>query len=532
MLVNLLYGPDGGAQVYPRFANYDPKDAGIEQSLAQNIFQHPVTKHINRVSFLLEHLFLGLDHTHESFSLILDSTSLILNFNKQLTQFTESLKSLNKATDTLLDIDVYEHYFWRFAKSILFSQVIIFQGIVSSFLVLEKMGLFSQIFTSKKLLSRLESGYCEICSSVLNSLYYLNFILLAIGKGGFDGYNFIYYVSLELVLKNNLTGRFEDFSKFLIQNPEINLHHQTLNSDYVARCKVLFVFGMWENYLQQVPVKDQGFVQYLYGVTFDIVRDPLLRDTSLVEAAHSIMLSYFASMDNTKENLHKVFNYTELLVDQFPVRLSAHQLSVAIETLGKKIMIHPIIHENGIYKNSIDEFLYFVYFKGFNMVPGQRIKNARVLLFNSAQPISEIEASSTLSQLKKNSNNTDIIEDNKGEKPKDVTYLNVFSSAENDAAQHFGIRETPNTSREGVLMAFLNVIPYLPLSIFIHWLDKIWNLIMASNQEEQKFLIDRMWKCLSENLDLNRSEVAYDWWYETIRAAEINIGHQPTLFKL
>ncbi|OBA16998.1 hypothetical protein METBIDRAFT_48046 [Metschnikowia bicuspidata var. bicuspidata NRRL YB-4993] len=531
-LTNLLYGPSGGAQIYGFFAHCSPNDKNIEQLLTRNVLQHPTVKHLNRLSFLLEKLFQDLDYSPESHDLVCESVALILVFDRKINYFTESQEFFNKGTQNLKDGDMFAQQYWFLMKSILFSQVLIFQGMISRFLSLKKRGLLSQFFSSKKHSSRFECQYREICSTMLHCLYYLNFILMAIGQGGFDGYNFIYYVALEIVLQNNSPKRFEYFSRLLIGNYEVNLHPQTLNCSYVARCKVLFVLGLWENYLQQSHVKDKEFLEYLYATTFDIVKDPYLQDDDLCEAGHSVMLSYFSGMENSRENMQKVLQYFELLIGQFPQRLSAYQLSVAVETLGKKIMAHSMSYDNSLYKNTIDEFLSFVYNKCFDTVPGQSIENPKVVLFNSAQPISEIEASSTMSQLKDDSGTTNIIDDNKGEKPRDAAYIDVFSTARNDPTENFGIRETPNTSREGIIMAFMNVVPYLPMSVFIHWLNKIWRLIMSSNKEEQNFLIGKLWKCLSENLDLNRCEIAYKWWYETLRAAELNLGHQPALFKL
>ncbi|GEQ67165.1 hypothetical protein JCM33374_g828 [Metschnikowia sp. JCM 33374] len=529
-LIGLLYGPAGGAQLFKLFADWSPNNTDIVQSISHKVFQTPTIKHLNRLSFLLEKLFGNLDYNKKSFDLILESLSLFLTFDRDLNRFTESHKFLNTGAENLKDNDIYEQQYWRLVKSILFSQVLIFQGIISRFMHSRKSSLLSHFFSSSRKASRLENEYRDICSSILHCLYYLNYILIAIGQGGFDGYNFVYYVSMEIVLQNNVPGRFEHFSRLLMGNYEVNLHHQTLNSNYISRCKVLFVLGMWENYLQQSPVKDETFVEYLYSTTFDMVKDPYLHDAYLIEASHSVMLAYFSDMENSQKNLQKVLQYFELLTNQFPVRLSAHQFSVAVETLGKKIMTHSIIYENAFYKSSIDEFLHFVYSKCFNTVPGQPIKNRKVVPLHSAQPITEVEASSTISQLKANKENKDIIESNQAEKPNEL-FMDLASSGK-DSTGYFATRETPNTSREGIIMAFLNVVPYLPMGVFVYWLNKIWILIMASNKEEQKFLIHKMWMGLSENLDLNRCEVAYNWWYETIRAAESNIGHEPTLFKL
>ena len=42
----------------------------------------------------------------------------------------------------------------------------------------------------------------------MTNLYYINFILLSIGQGGFDNYNFVYYLTIELALTTGV--RFEN----------------------------------------------------------------------------------------------------------------------------------------------------------------------------------------------------------------------------------------------------------------------------------------------------------------------------------
>lgn len=92
--------------------------------------------------------------------------------------------------------------------------------------------------------------------------------------------------------------------------------------------------------------------------------------------------------------------------------------------------------------------------------------------------------------------------------------------SENEEYQ-VSIRLTPETTREAMIFAFINLIPYLPLHIFTHWLNKTWTLIDQSNQYESEFLMRILWRVLSENLDLNRCEMAYSWWYEDKRVPEL-----------
>ena len=57
-------------------------------------------------------------------------------------------------------------------------------------------------------------------------------------------------------------------------------------------------------------------------------------NNDLLEASHSVLLFYFAN--NSKVNLDDVMRYVELVLEQFPQRISATQLSIAIETMVRK----------------------------------------------------------------------------------------------------------------------------------------------------------------------------------------------------
>lgn len=515
---------------YRLFAETGPNDPHWEEFIKTKVLQRPVVKHLNRLAFLLESLLRDLPYNNGNFNLIMSLIERMLEFNKELNHFTASQPLLNVGSESASEENKFHAQYLMLMKSYLFFQVIVFQGILSRFVSGRNVNLMYALFRPKRHVSRMEYEYSEIGRSILHSLYYLNFILMDIGLGGFDGYNFVYYVCLEVCLQNNRGASFERFTRYLIGNyKEVNLHHDALNRNYVLRCKVLFVLGLWENYLQMVREKDSNFdpefVEFIYATTIDKARDPSISDHILVEALHSVLLVYFTNKQDTSKALGHVLNYFEVLADQFPRILSANQLSVAVETLGKKILSTPIIYgPDSFYRNSAEEFLEFIFFKCQNTMPGLSIKTSTGTVLTSAQPISEIDAASTMSQLKKNDpNQTDIVKFNKMKKPKDLPGLKLFPSS--DAKEHFSKREVPNTSREALIVAFLHIIPYLPMNAFVHWLDRIWTLIKTSNQEERAYLTDKLWLVLSNNLDFNRCQLAYPWWYETKQAVERDIGH-------
>lgn len=511
----------GDAQRYHLFGDTGPHDPNWEIFVKENVLQKPALKHLNRLAFLLESLLQDLTYTEQNFQLIMHLASTMLDFNKRLNYFTAALRFLNVGSEEVTDENTFQAQYILLLKGFLFFEVIVFQGVLSRFVSLKNVSLGYSLFRPRQHVSRIESEYRQIGQLILHSLYYLNFVLMTIGQGGFDGYNFVYYVCLEVCLQNNTQSQFETFTQYLIGDyNEVNLYFEALNRNYVARCKVLFVLGLWENYLQMVKNKNPRFVEFVFRTAFDLARNPHIQDHLLVEATHSVLLVYFTNKEDTSHDLEQVLNYFEILADQFPRILSANQLSVAVETLGKKIMLTPIIYENnGVHRTSVDEFLEFVFFKCQNTRPGQRIEKSSESVFTSAQPIQEIDAASTMSQLKKlNSDQTDIVKHNKRKKPKDLAGVNLLPQTPRDPRENFTKREVPETSREALIVAFLNIIPYLPLNIFVRWLDKIWLLIMASNAAERAYLTDKLWQVLSNNLDYNRCKLAYPWWYETKNA--------------
>lgn len=507
-LVDLMYGTKGYCQRYSYFGNELVSETDVELLLL-----NPVSKHINRLSTLLERLFAGLDYRENAYDAIFQVLDIILMFNEKLNDFVKGHSHLDRDPD-LFGENTPQKSLWFFFKSIFFSQVLMFQGIITRFVESRNIGMLRQFSAPGSHLSTTEMHYTDICYRIIQCLYYSNFILVSIGQGGFDGYNFVYYVSLELCCKNNIATRFQTFSRSLIGNYEVNIHHNSLNASYVSRTKVLFVLGLFESYFQQAAFKDKLYESFIFEISFELTENQFLLDINITEAGHSVLLAFFSKTKNDEAGIARVLQYFEVLLGQFPSRISAMQLSMAVETLGKKIMTSPITYSHGLYQTLVDHFLQFIYFKCMNTASGIPISKKSTALFASAQPIPTTDANSTVSQLPENSSNTNIVEENKHKKLKDLAVIDLILFESGDSKLHFSIRQAPETAREGFILAFLNVIPYLPLSTFEHWLQKIWSLITASNVSERQFLADKFWVILSENLDLNRCEIAYVWWYE------------------
>lgn len=545
--------------VYQKFFQLNPHNENIESVILNDIMNKPVVKHLNKLSFLLEHYFSALDFTQLEDQVVGQSLIIITNFNKHLNHETKNytlFNNFNNTPDARTGNNPLTQNFWFTMKNLLFSQIIIFQGILSRFLTANSRLLTNKTFfwfSPKKYSgnridttnnnNNIEYQYKDISLQIMTNLYYINFILLSIGQGGFDNYNFVYYLTIELALTTGV--RFEKLTLCLMNNyQEINMYPDVLNSNYIDTSKILFVLGVWENYFQQMNCLTQHrqqeiFNKEIYNIVINLVDAKKYANNDLLEASHSVLLFYFAN--NSKVNLDDVMRYVELVLEQFPQRISATQLSIAIETIGKKILSNPISYNNynsrgnTIFINSAEKFFIFLLNKYSRIEPGVPIKPKSItsvlssgsgeanVSFTSAQPVNEIEAHATLNTLEQEGKlANDVIDENKAKAPSKKIikkYLpdlvgKTKTNSDNHPFEFFDNRLTPETAREATIVSLINLVPYFPLSVFIPWLNQVWDLIVRSDSKEQQFLFNMLWKVISESLDINRGDLAIRWWYE------------------
>lgn len=545
--------------VYQKFFQLNPHNENIESVILNDIMNKPVVKHLNKLSFLLEHYFSALDFTQLEDQVVGQSLIIITNFNKHLNHETKNytlFNNFNNTPDARTGNNPLTQNFWFTMKNLLFSQIIIFQGILSRFLTANSRLLTNKTFfwfSPKKYYgnridttnnnNNIEYQYKDISLQIMTNLYYINFILLSIGQGGFDNYNFVYYLTIELALTTGV--RFEKLTLCLMNNyQEINMYPDVLNSNYIDTSKILFVLGVWENYFQQMNRLTQHrqqeiFNKEIYNIVINLVDAKKYTNNDLLEASHSVLLFYFAN--NSKVNLDDVMRYVELVLEQFPQRISATQLSIAIETIGKKILSNPISYNNNnsrgnnIFINSAEKFFIFLLNKYSRIEPGVPIKPKSItsvlssgsgeanVSFTSAQPVNEIEAHATLNTLEQEGKlANDVIDENKAKAPSKKIikkYLpdlvgKTKTNSDNHPFEFFDTRLTPETAREATIVSLINLVPYFPLSVFIPWLNQVWDLIVRSDSKEQQFLFNMLWKVISESLDINRGDLAIRWWYE------------------
>lgn len=472
---------------------------------ASTYHSSPVVKHINKVSLLLESYLkrLPVDDNEANGAMVLYTVDRLLEMNCALSHWTQQSRYNQPPGGD-------DSEFWLAAKTLLFAQVVVFQGVLTAFLGPRRQGDAVAV-------------YRQVALGILQSLYHLNFALLAIGQGGFDLYNFVYYLAIEIALDGGYTVEpFENMTRVMIGDyREVNLY--AVHHDYIVRSKVLFVLGLWENYLgQQTQRRQLGFAQeVIRPICFEMAaKGGQGADLDVVEGLHSVLLLLFAHKKNLGNA--EILEYLRLVLGQFPGLLSANQLSIAVETLGKFVLQQPRP------ARSSSDFLEFLYAECTRVAPGMLIKPSGDTM-GTAQPIAKYEANLTMLHYEEDDSElgVDIIDANKKKKPKDQYFGPKIPKRVEHELQRLGSvaaperqreatkpRLQPETVREATTFAFINLVPYLPLNAFVQWLDRIWILIRSSNRSEDEFLQGALWRVLSENLDPNRCDVAYDWWYE------------------
>ncbi|CAK9438105.1 uncharacterized protein LODBEIA_P24200 [Lodderomyces beijingensis] len=517
VLVDMIFLDErNSALAYRQYFDESPNNPHVETITQKNILQKPVIKHLNKFSFLLASYLSHLKFTEPIDQLIQDTLRKITNFNHTLSQSCSS--SIFNSFTASKDSSSLFQSFWFFMKNLLFAEVIIFQGLFTRFLTGNNKSNMN--WFSHGDLAIIDRDYRSIALKTIPNLYYLNFILLSIGQGGFDTYNFVYYLSVELALSTG--SYFESLTMSLISNyQEINMYPDVLNRDYIMQSKVLFVLGLWENFLQSKTIYNEKFAKEIYNVTKTLADDKRYDNDDLIEASHSVLLFYFANSKNV--NLQDCVEYVNLLIKQFPNRISATQLCIAIETIGKQILSNPHPSPpNSRFANSAEEFFFFLLDKCAPIQLGYPItKTEENPNFVSAQPISEIGANSTLHTLKQDKQlDNDIVQENKAKKPKDKVVRDLFPKFKKE--YKYEQRLLPETAREAAIVALINLVPYFPISVFTAWVEKIWDLIVKSNESEKEYLVGMLWKVLSDSLDLNRVELAMRWWYDVQQIPQQN----------
>ncbi|KAI3406725.2 hypothetical protein KGF56_000571 [Candida oxycetoniae] len=517
-LVDMIFAdPQISMIVYQKYFYLNPNDPEVETITQKQILNKPVIKHLNRFAFLLAAYLSSLKFDMARAELVDEILQKITNFNQNLSQTCSS--SIFNSFNASKENNPLFQSFWHFMKNLLFAEIAIFQGLFTRFLTGNNKS--SMIWFNRRDLALVDREGRAVALKVIPNLYYLNFILLSVGQGGFDSYNFVYYLSIELALGTK--EYFKQLTMQLIGNyQEVNMYPDVLNHNHLMQSKVLFVLGLWENFLQSKNMHDEKFAKEIYNIVKSLADDRQYMNDDLIEASHSVLLFYFAHNEKNV-NLADCIDYVNILIKQFPSRISATQLCIAIETIGKKILSNPQPYPLGAkFLSSADEFFQFLVDQCVPIQTGLSIKKPEENPnFSSAQPIAQIEANATLNTLEQDKRlQNDVINENKAKKPKDKVVGDLLLPHRRSAEYEFKQRFIPETVREAAVLALINLVPYFPISVFISWLEKIWKLIINSDPLEKEYLIGMLWKVLSDSLDSNRVELAIRWWYNDKRVPE------------
>ena len=493
LLTNLIFKNSYGIRCYTE--TLLPKHNSRQNNKGLSVLQRPVVKHLNKLSFFFESQLKELP-VEPAFNFHLNETmGQFLLFNREMCFFAHThLNPKDLFSKTFDD-------FWFFMKNVLFSEVVLFQGILSRYLTSQaKSPLLSyvNIYRSQPSIS-LSLQYKELALLILHNLYYLNFILSAVGRGGFENYNYVYYLSLELSYNRSVSSsEFEVLTKYLSADyKEMNLSPLVINNDYVACSKIIFVLGLWENYLNQGE-RNSRFVKFdVLPFCLNLLDENRYKDKDLIEGAHSVLLKSFSNND-ISVSLEEAINYVGTLERQYPKLLSFHQLQIAIETIGKKVL-------------SANDF------KGSPESRASIVRTFMDFLFSICDS-KMLGLTDNLSSRNFPDNifsrNNDRSDDGGLSKSMDSHYN------EDDINQN---KKNP-TFREAFIISTMRVLPYIPITSFLENIGRIWHLIEVSNQSEKEYLISSLWGEISENMDLNRSDIAYAWWYERRKMPEDYAG--------
>lgn len=486
-LVELIFSPKYtlNANAYRELLAIDRRNPEAEKQV-QEILLLPVVRNLNKLSFLLEAYLDDMPFTSKSLKLVETALLSVLHFNKEL---------YNRTSSSFLNLDpltapqtAVEGQCWFFYKSILFVEVIMFQGVLSRLLKARQPRKF---WFSNATTNDYTSETRDLSFMILHNLFYVNFILLSVGQGGFDNYNFVYYLAVELALNSPHVEQMELFTNNIVNDPsELKTSPELLNVDYLATSKVLFVLGLWESYVQHKNTNARFIRNIIYPFCWRIVTNIQFKNIKIIEGCHSVLLICFSN-GSLKSAFREILDYISVLDAQFPNLLSAQQLSIAIESVGKRLLSSPLNHESSI-TNSGEELLNFWHFRSANTTAGIKIpKHALNTMesFSSSRPDMKITSPATMS--------------NSTTAPSKTSFEYEMTD-----------RLAPETTREAKIIAFIRLVPYIPLSIFEQWLNKILVMIEHSTSSESDYLIKMFWKLLSENLDTNRNDLAVRWWYE------------------
>lgn len=89
-----------------------------------------------------------------------------------------------------------------------------------------------------------------------------------------------------------------------------------------------------------------------------------------------------------------------------------------------------------------------------------------------------------------------------------MLYITIINCPCSTPLKEEGISGGPRTVRQAFINALMTALPFIPLRFLEQWLSNIWELCQGD-----AYLQDKLWKTISENLDMQRGSVGIQWWY-------------------
>ncbi|ODV60808.1 Pex8p ASCRUDRAFT_70674 [Ascoidea rubescens DSM 1968] len=445
-----------------------------------------VLKHLNRLSFLIENSIINigknLDQQYSSLlfnakniisliplnnkpliakdNQIIENKLLLLDYT--LTNLVDYSKNLNNYSLNLSDSD--NELNWNVIKNTIFSIIIINKSFTD-------LSLSTNFFSNNFKNSEISSFIINYYSNILKILFFLNFILSKIGTGGFQSYKLIYLTSMnnliEFDLKTNdreenkatIHENLSDLFLSYIPNYNSNKRPQELDiNNKIIKSNLNFLLNYWEYLVQHCS--QHYFNNTILPIINFFIEKPIVEiikegHKDLLENSHSVKL---LSLGAIKEGEINLINYLEIILGQFPIILSFNQLNLAIKSISIVIRGNYDAQDYRLNQTIEEMFLSKIYLKINSIKSGIPLSNHN---------------------------------------------LNDFD---------------PPSTKAAIACCLINIIPYTNSEILIDWLNVIYFNIIFSRRnaltgKEQDFLADKLWDIISDNLGVEKSNIAINWWY-------------------
>lgn len=277
--------------------------------------ENPGKKHLiglraSSLSLLAAECLRMMKTSGQSLPLVLSSLNHLKSFNRAINTWAKKSQCINTISPATKKNDAI----WHHLKSILFSQVIILEASLMTIL----SGRVSQVHSS---------------IDILDCLYNLHFIVLALGHSEFEALAFLTTLAIDTALQDRES--FETYSNAYF-NIDLAEYFQPNVSckNLVTHSQLIFALKLWELYMLLQPRSDNFPKDVILPRCMQLAEEDKCGDQDVLEAAHSVLLLYFSNAREAMWDKKGQNAYASLVMRQFPSRLSNKQLDIALVTVG------------------------------------------------------------------------------------------------------------------------------------------------------------------------------------------------------